>query len=106
MVSGCNDSQKNDTPITSKSGQHAAVLNRQITLNMNYLIYLPEEYSKEKKQWPLMIFLHGAGERGSNLKKVKLHGPPKLIAQGKEFPFIVVSIKSQMTNASSSVIPA
>ncbi len=91
MLSGCNDSQKKDTPIVSKPGQHSAVLNRQITLHMNYLLYLPEDYGKEKKQWPLMIFLHGAGERGSNLNKVKVHGPPKLIGQGKEFPFIIVS---------------
>jgi predicted peptidase len=37
------------------------------------------------------MFLHGAGESGSDLEKVKVHGPPKLIAQGKDFPFIVVS---------------
>jgi predicted peptidase len=38
-----------------------------------------------------MVFLHGAGERGSDLEKVKTHGPPKLVAQGKVFPFILVS---------------
>ena len=31
------------------------------------------------------------GERGDNLDLVKKHGPPKLIAAGKQFPFIVVS---------------
>jgi predicted peptidase len=38
-----------------------------------------------------VVFLHGSGESGSDLEKVKAHGPPKLIAAGKEFPFIVVS---------------
>jgi predicted peptidase len=38
-----------------------------------------------------MLFLHGAGERGEDLEKVKVHGPPKLIEQGKDFPFIVIS---------------
>ena len=38
-----------------------------------------------------MLFLHGAGERGDDVEKVKVHGPPKLIAQGKDMPFIVVS---------------
>jgi predicted peptidase len=38
-----------------------------------------------------MLFLHGAGERGDNLDDVKKHGPPKLISQKKDFPFIVVS---------------
>ena len=59
---------------------------------VNYLLYLPESYPKSRKRWPLMLFLHGAGERGNDLEKVKMHGPPKLIAkEGKEFPFILVS---------------
>src|SRR5262249_55215941 len=43
------------------------------------------------KDWPLLVFLHGSGERGDDLEKVRIHGPPKLIAEGKQFPFIVVS---------------
>ncbi|MBN1818803.1 MAG: prolyl oligopeptidase family serine peptidase, partial [Sedimentisphaerales bacterium] len=70
--------------------QQAMKLNRPVTLKIDYLLHLPAEYDK-KAQWPLMIFLHGAGERGSDLNKVKVHGPPKLIEQGKELPFIVVS---------------
>jgi predicted peptidase len=62
------------------------------TLTLKYLLYLPKEYGKEAdKKWPVMVFLHGSGERGSDLEKVKAHGPPKLIAAGKEFPFLVVS---------------
>src|SRR3954471_21291663 len=59
----------------------------------NYLLYLPKDYSAtSKKSWPLMLFLHGAGERGTNVARVAVHGPPKLIAQEKkEFPFIIVS---------------
>ncbi|MEI8375454.1 MAG: hypothetical protein WCJ35_21755 [Planctomycetota bacterium] len=34
----------------------------------------------------MMLFLHGAGERGDNLDIVKKHGPPKLIDGGKQFP--------------------
>lgn len=63
------------------------------TIRANYLLYLPKEYSAEsKRKWPLMLFLHGAGERGTNLARVAAHGPPKLLAQSKEdLPFIVVS---------------
>jgi predicted peptidase len=57
---------------------------------MDYLLYLPKDYA-EKDSWPLMLFLHGAGERGNDLDRVKVHGPPKLIAAGKELPMIVVS---------------
>jgi predicted peptidase len=72
--------------------QKAAVFEREITIKvtMKYLLYLPADYDK-KESWPLMLFLHGAGERGDNLDAVKIHGPPKLIAAGKQFPFIVVS---------------
>lgn len=63
---------------------------RVVKVTMDYLLYLPKDYA-EKPSWPLLLFLHGAGERGSDLERVKLHGPPKLIASGKEFPFIVVS---------------
>src|SRR5277367_4760562 len=57
-----------------------------------YLLYLPEDYNSDTtKKWPLLIFLHGSGESGNDLEKVKVNGPPKLIEQGKKFPFIVVS---------------
>lgn len=57
---------------------------------MDFLLYLPKGYEQQQK-WPLVLFLHGAGERGDDLSLVKKHGPPKLIEKGKEFPFIVVS---------------
>lgn len=57
-----------------------------------YLIYLPKDYSaKSSEKYPVLIFLHGSGERGSEIEKVKIHGPPRLIKEGKDFPFIVIS---------------
>jgi predicted peptidase len=62
------------------------------TVSLRYLLYLPKGYGEKKDQkWPLILFLHGAGERGSDLELVKKHGPPKLVDQGKELPFIIVS---------------
>jgi len=60
---------------------------------MKYLLYLPKEYSaKEKgKQWPLMLFLHGAGERGTDVQRASVHGPMSLVKQGTNFPFIIVA---------------
>lgn len=59
---------------------------------LRYLLYLPQGYNDDTtKHWPLMLFLHGSGERGDDLDKVKVHGPPKLVAAGKQFPFIIVS---------------
>lgn len=56
-----------------------------------YLVYRPPGYAKSRKKWPLLLFLHGAGERGDDLSLVARHGPPRLIAQGRDFPFFVVS---------------
>ena len=77
-----------------KDPQQARTLNRKITKTAiaQYLIYLPKDYdARSKKRWPLMLFLHGAGERGTNIAKVAVHGPPKLVRQGRDFPFIIVS---------------
>lgn len=61
-------------------------------MEMKYLLYLPDGYATDTLQkWPLLIFLHGSGESGTELAKVKVHGLPKLVEQGKKFPFIVVS---------------
>lgn len=59
-------------------------------VKLNYLLYLPKDYEQQDKV-PLLLFLHGAGERGDNLELVKTHGPAKLVEQGKDFPFVIVS---------------
>lgn len=51
-----------------------------------YLLYTPEEGAGRQ---PLLLFLHGAGERGSDLG-LKAHGPPKVLETGP-LPFIVLS---------------
>jgi poly(3-hydroxybutyrate) depolymerase len=73
-----------------QTGQHPHRMSRQVTAEIDYLLYLPDDYGSKEK-WPLIIFLHGAGERGSDLNKVTLHGPPKLVEEGQEFPFIIAS---------------
>ena len=70
--------------------QQAGRLETRVPVRMNYLLYLPKDYDSHDA-WPLMLFLHGGGERGDDLELVKMHGPPKLIAAGREFPFIVLS---------------
>lgn len=76
--------------LADDSGQTPKRLDVQVRVEMSYLLYLPKDY-EQKESWPLMVFLHGAGERGDDLELVKKHGPPKLISEGKEFPFIVIS---------------
>ena len=60
--------------------------------SLDYLVTLPEGYEDGDREWPLLLFLHGAGERGNDLTKVAVHGPPKLIANGtRTFKAVVVS---------------
>ena len=56
-----------------------------------YLLYLPREYSSGDRKWPLMLFLHGSGERNGPLSTVKKWGPPRRVDHGEDSPFIIVS---------------
>lgn len=78
---------------TTASAQEAKSFSGKITIDakLEYLLSLPAEYEKSKKPWPLVLFLHGAGEAGSELSKVKVHGPPKIVEAKGPFPFILVS---------------
>ena len=71
-------------------GQRSATFKGQVKVEFRGLVYLPKNYDQQES-WPLLLFLHGSGERGDDLERVKIHGPPKLIGQGREFPFVVVS---------------
>jgi predicted peptidase len=66
----------------------------QITRQLDYLLYLPKDYGNGEagaKLWPLILFLHGMGERGSNLELVKKHGIARIVDEHADFPFIAVS---------------
>ncbi len=69
-----------------------AEMNTVVTEALNYYLYFPKEYqSKKKEKFPLLLFLHGGGESGDTLSSIKSNGPPKLIAQGKDFPFLILA---------------
>jgi len=82
-----------DTPAMNP-GQtaHQFYHERKQVFTSDYLLFLPEGYAAgSAKRWPLILFLHGAGERGTNVWNVAKHGPPKLDTSATNFPFIVVS---------------
>ena len=62
------------------------------TERLQYYLYYPEDYEKEKdKDFGLLLFLHGGGESGDTLGIIKKNGPPKLITEGKQFPFLILA---------------
>ena len=52
-------------------------------VSLKYHIYLPYNYHNSNANFPLVLFLHGAGERGDDLNLVEIHGIPKMINNGK-----------------------
>lgn len=55
-----------------------------------YSVFLPEAYSADR-QWPVILFLHGAGERGTDGRRPTLVGlGPAIRARQSDFPFIAV----------------
>lgn len=59
---------------------------------LEYYLYYPEEYAaSEDEDFGLLLFLHGGGESGRDIKEIKTSGPPRLLAEGKQFPFLILA---------------
>jgi predicted peptidase len=75
-----------------QTGQMSKEFEIKKTGKIQYLLFLPAKYhAQPERRWPLILFLHGAGERGTDIWKVATHGPPRNVRQEPDFPFIVVS---------------
>jgi poly(3-hydroxybutyrate) depolymerase len=61
-----------------------------IRYETKYLLYLPQAYAS-KKSWPLLLYLHGAGERGEDPSQLERQGPCHYISQGYGLPLIVLA---------------
>jgi predicted peptidase len=59
----------------------------------DYWLYLPKGYDKDvEKEWPVILFLHGGGERGDDAEKVLKHGPIKeVFSENRDLPFIILA---------------
>ena len=76
-----------DRVIKDESGEH------------RYTVFLPEDYSADKK-WPVILYLHGAGERGNDGKRQLTIGLAPAIEKRKAtFPFIAIFPQCEDTSA-------
>lgn len=71
-----------------KEDKYVKTIEKQITFN--YVCYTPEDYDGSKP-YPLVVFLHGAGERGDDISLLYKHGFLKHVKEGKNYPFIIVA---------------
>lgn len=57
-----------------------------------YLLYLPADYGQDPgRVWPFILFLHGAGERGSDPNLIREYGLPTVAEADRRFPFVVLA---------------
>jgi predicted peptidase len=77
-----------------QTAQKAVEKEIKIVTKVKFFLALPDDYDKSTDKFPLIVFLHGAGEQGDDLNMIKRHGMPKLLAAGQKFPFIVASPQS------------
>ncbi len=68
-------------------------LNRKVVsrgVTYRYMVYVPQDYDPKKK-WPVILFLHGLGERGADGETETNIGLPAAIRNHPErWPFLVV----------------
>jgi predicted peptidase len=107
LVAGCGDDKINPTDFNILSnlpidtgGVQLAKFHESTSALYGHYIYTPSSHSKEGPEFPLLIFLHGAGEKGNSsadptkLDLVLRNGPPRMIKRGEwdpTYPMIVAS---------------
>lgn len=92
LAAGCaNRVQQTQRPVVSSQIECTFETDIPRPMSGNYLMYLPEQYDRSQKRWPLILFLHDAGQRGANLQMVRKYGLPRVVDSKRDFPFIVIS---------------
>lgn len=72
-------------PLVRRSGGPGA------DAGLDYLVYLPSGYARETaRRWPLVVFLHGMGERGGALDRVRGVGLPRLVERRGNLAYVLV----------------
>jgi len=79
----------------TEPAQETGFLNRKIEVHgvtYRFQVYLPEDWRRDdRKQWPIILFLHGRGERGSEGMWQTQIGLPQAVRDHPErWPFIIV----------------
>lgn len=89
MLISCNDSDDVSKPVSTEKAKQIEVRDSQ---GFSFLLFMPaNESQKINEKYPLIIFLHGIGERGNDLQLLKREGLPKILDGDTSFPFIVIS---------------
>jgi acetyl esterase/lipase len=82
-------------PAPHEPPQETGFLNRRIDwqgVPYRFQVYLPEEWRRDDgKQWPIILFLHGRGERGSEgMWQTQIGLPQEVRDHPERWPFVIV----------------
>ena len=73
--------------------QDTGFLNRSIVVNgtlRRYMVYVPENWTRTQT-WPVILFLHGSGERGTEgMDEIQIGLPQAIRLHPERWPFVVV----------------
>ena len=88
-------SRRSTHPTTPEPLQETGFLNRKVNVNgatYRFQVYLPEEWRRDdRKQWPVILFLHGRGERGSEgMWQTQIGLPLEVRDHPERWPFVIV----------------
>ena len=78
----CLSAQTNYTFIT----HHNVVKN-----SYNFWVSVPDTYDEERGEIPVVLFLHGASLRGTDLNRVRKYGPLDAISMGRDIDAIIIA---------------
>lgn len=79
---------QNPTKFAMRLTQHAPT---ETDSALGYLLYRPSQSEEPGHPLPLILFLHGRGEQGTDLDRVRLYGLPVELDAGRELPALVVA---------------
>ncbi|WP_010231729.1 carboxylesterase family protein [Gillisia marina] len=75
----------------SQITEHSFEEKIEMSVKLDYALYTPDGYNDSKIDFPLIVFLHGAGERGKDLSKVSVHGPLKYVKDGNKIDAVILA---------------
>lgn len=85
----------------SQSESNGSIMMNRPEIKLPYILTTPEGFDPAKESLPMIVFLHGAGERGdgSNIEVVKVHAIPKLFCPNPDYLGLrVITLSPQCPN--------
>lgn len=69
-------------------------------VKLNYIITAPDNYDPENESLPMIVFLHGAGERGNDPELLRRYGISKIFSADPQYKGMrTVTLSPQLTDS-------